>query len=202
MGYSDWMPEAFAQRLNEPEDQLSETPWEDSIREYAKPQIENWHTAQIYPVVAFHPDYMNRPELIGAALVGKPRNPESSAVVLHSLEDEVSDDLCEFLDTVMELNDGLDTACEIMLAYHRAIIPVKGETLDNWIEIFEDVARGRRSTNLPKLSVWKPEKTQISRTTLEGFVSDLLRGFGEEMANQIMDKLIPEFDESFKEEWA
>jgi hypothetical protein len=202
MGYFDWMPEAFAQRLTEPEDQLSEISWEDSIRKYAKPQIENWHTAQIYPVVAFHPDYMNRPELIGAALVGKPRNPESSAVVLYSLEDEVSDDLCEFLDTIMELNDGLDTACEIMLAYHRAIIPVKGETLDNWIEIFEDVARGRRSTNLPKLSVWKPEKTQISRTTLDGFVSDLLRGFGEEMANQILDKLMPEFDESFKEEWA
>jgi len=79
---------------------------------------------------------------------------------------------------------------------------VKGETLDNWIEIFQDVARGSRSTNLPKLSVWKPEKTVIRRTSLEGFVSDLLRGFGEEMANQIMDKLIPEFDESFKEEWA
>ena len=202
MGYSDWIPEAFAQRLTEPEDQLSEISWEDSIREYAKPQIENWRTAQIHPVVAFHPDYMNRPELIGAALVGKPRNPESSAVVLYSLEDEVSDDLCEFLDTVMELGDGLDTACEIMLAYHRAIIPVKGETLDNWIEIFQDVASGRRSTNLPKLSVWKPEKTVIRRTSLEGFVSDLLRGFGEEMANQIMDKIMPEFDESFKEEWA
>ena len=102
----------------------------------------------------------------------------------------------------MELGDGLDTACEIMLAYHRAIIPVKGETLDNWIEIFQDVAHGRRSTNLPKLSVWKPEKTVIRRTSLEGFLSDLLRGFGEEMANQIMDRIMPEFDESFKEEWA
>ena len=94
--------------------------------------------------------------------MGKPLNPEISAVVLYSLEDEVSDDLCEFLDTVMELGDGLDTACEIMLAYHRAIIPVKGETLDNWIEIFQDVASGRRSTNLPKLSVWKPEKNRDS----------------------------------------
>lgn len=175
---------SFAERLYE---------IESEVRQSAQHQLKDWETAEIYPVIGFHPEYLSEPELIGAAVVGVPRVSSGSSLFLYSLEDEVSDELCEFLDMVMDLGDGLDSACEIMLAYHRAIIPVRGESLGNWQRVFEEVAAGKRSTNYQKLM------SARSPSPIQELLKGLLTQVGNELANKLMT---PQFDESFKEEWA
>ena len=96
---------------------------------------------------------------------------------------------------VMDLGDGLDSACEIMLSYHRAIIPVRGESLGNWQRVFEEVAAGKRSNNHRKLMTWQPDIVQATQVSVQEF----LKQVGEELAHKL---LASEFDESFKEEWA
>ena len=184
--------ESFTERLYEVE---------SKVRESAQGQIKDWETAEIYPVIGYHPEYLSEPELIGAALVGTPRVSGGSCLSLYSLEDDISDELCEFLDMVMDLGDGLDSACEIMLSYHRAIIPVRGESLGNWQRVFEEVLAGKRSNNHRKLMSWQPVKTEIKvqQVSIQDFLKDLLDEVGTELANKLMNT---EFDESFKEEWA
>lgn len=127
---------------------------ENKVREAARTHLSDWQTAKIFPVVGFHPEYMEYPELIGVALVGRPRRMDLSATYLYALEDGLPEKLIEWIDQIMELGDGLDCACHMMLAYHRAIIPVNGETLWDYDNIFEEVFKGKRSTNYLKLSYW------------------------------------------------
>jgi len=208
-----WTNDSFQTLLNsQVEDGKS---LETNIRMNARKQIQNWQNADIYPVIGYHPDYMDEPELIGAALVGTPRRWDLSCVSLYSFEEEVSDELCEFVDMVMELNDGLDSTCEIMLEYHRAIIPVKGETLVDWKIIFAEVAAGVRSTNYRKLSSWNlmertsefetkevSEKVAATKVSLDEFLGNLLNQAGAGFAEKIMESLMPDFDEKFREEWS
>ncbi len=182
--------ESFTERLYEVE---------SKVRESAQGQIKDWETAEIYPVIGYHPEYLSEPELIGAALVGTPRVSGGSCLSLYSLEEDISDELCEFLDMVMDLGDGLDSACEIMLSYHRAIIPVRGESLGNWQRVFEEVAAGKRSNNHRKLMTWQPDIVQATQVSVQEFLKDLLQQVGDELAHKL---LASEFDESFKEEWA
>lgn len=207
-----WTTEAFASLLKSSTDDGKSL--ESNIRMNARKQIQNWKDAKIYPVIGYHPDFMDEPELIGTALVGTPRRWDLSCVSLYSFEEEVSDELCEFVDMVMELNDGLDSTCEIMLEYHRAIIPVKGETLADWKIIFAEVAAGVRSTNYRKLSSWNlmdrqstPEMSAepaepAKKVSLDQFLGDLLNQAGAGLAEKIKESLMPDFDEKFREEWS
>ncbi len=172
---------------------------ESKVRDLAQGQIKDWKTAEIYPVIGYHPEYLSEPELIGAALVGTPRVSGGSCLSLYSLEEDISDELCEFLDMVMDLNDGLDSACEIMLAYHRAIIPVRGESLGNWQRVFEEVAAGKRSSNYQKLMTWQPDIIQAKQVSIQDFLKELLQEVGKELTEKLMNA---DFDESFKEDWA
>ena len=76
--------ESFAERLYEVE---------SKVRESAQGQIKDWETAEIYPVIGYHPEYLSEPELIGAALVGAPRVSGGSCLSLYSLED----DICQYI---------------------------------------------------------------------------------------------------------
>ena len=151
-----WSVENFQQMLESPgalvwDYDTVETSLEKIVRESARSHIKNWQTASIYPVVGYHPKYMVTPDLIGVAVVGKPWKNGETATYLYAMEEELSEELIAWIDQVMDLGDGLDCACKIMLNYQRAIIPVNGESLDLWEEIFEDVLEGNRSTNYHKL---------------------------------------------------
>ena len=127
---------------------------ENQVRDAARTHLSDWQTANIFPVVGYHPEYMEYPKLIGVALVGRPRRMDLSATYLYALEEGLPEQLIDWLDQIMELGDGLDCACHMMLAYHRAVIPVNGETLWDYEHIFEEVFEGKRSTNYLKLSYW------------------------------------------------
>lgn len=151
-----WLVENFQEILESPsalewDYDTVEISLEKIVRESARSQIKDWQTASIYPVVGYHPKYMVTPELIGVAVVGTPWKNEDNAIYLYALEEELPEELIEWIDQVMDLGDGLDCACKIMLNYQRAIIPVKGESLDLWDGIFQDVLDGNRSTNYHKL---------------------------------------------------
>jgi|TARA_Y100000034_G_C6781593_1_gene349413 hypothetical protein len=152
-----WEPEEFRKLLGA-KDMLSEgETFESHIRSLAKTYLRNWRTAKIYPVVGYHEKFQEMPALIGVAVVGTPR--KDKAVYLFGIEDEdLPDKLIEWIDTVMEVGDGLDCICEIMLAYHRAIIPINGESLLDYWTIFDEVVKGERSTNYLKLNAGKEAK--------------------------------------------
>jgi hypothetical protein len=135
------------------------------VRKSARSQIKDWQTASIYPVVGYHPKYMVTPELIGVAVVGTPWKSEETATYLYAMEDELPEGLIDWIDQVMDLGDGLDCACKIMLNYQRAIIPVNGESLDLWDEIFQDVLDGKRSTNYHKLCKQNQIKVVSTKST-------------------------------------
>ena len=67
--------------------------------------------------------------------------------------------------------------------------------------MFEQVAKGQRSSNYRKLMSWQPIQTEIKvqQVSIQEFLKDLLNEVGTELANKLMSA---EFDESFKEEWA
>ena len=176
---SSWV---YAWSQDEPE-----ITFETMIRESARSQIKNWQTATIHPVVGYHPEYMDNPELIGVAVVGKPWKSSDTAVYLYALEEELPESLIEWIDQVMDLGDGLDCACKIMLHYQRAIIPVKGESLELWEEIFTDVLAGMRSTNYLKLC--EPQHIPV----VSGKSPNLLKH------NTVLQTEL--FDSSFRSDW-
>jgi len=151
-----WLVENFQQMLESPwalewDNDDVEISLEKIVRESSRSQIKNWQTASIYPVVGYHPEYMSAPDLIGVAVVGHPWKQGDTSIYLYALEEELPEALIGWIDQVMDLGDGLDCACEIMLNYQRAIIPVNGESLEVWEVIFQDVLEGKRSTNYHKL---------------------------------------------------
>ena len=153
---SKWSVENFQHLLESPsalewDYDTVEISLEKIVRESARSQIKDWQTASIYPVVGYHPKYMVTPELIGVAVVGTPWKNEDNAIYLYAMEEELPEELIDWIDQVMDLGDGLDCACKIMLNYQRAVIPVNGESLDLWEEIFQEVLEGERSTNYHKL---------------------------------------------------
>ena len=161
-----WSVENFQQMLESPwalewDYDAVERSLEKIVRESSRSQIKNWQTASIYPVVGYHSQYMDSPELIGVAVVGNPWKHGENSIYLYALEEELPEALIEWIDQVMDLGDGLDCACKIMLNYQRAIIPVNGESLDLWGEIFRDVLDGKRSTNYHKLC----KQNEIERMT-------------------------------------
>ena len=72
-------------------------------------------------------------------------------VDLFGIEEDLPDALIDWVDTVMDLGDGLDCICEIMLNYHKATILVNLETEYDMETLFEDIRNGRRSTNYLKM---------------------------------------------------
>tara|TARA_B100000745_G_C20131225_1_gene387616 strand:- start:1004 stop:1567 length:564 start_codon:yes stop_codon:yes gene_type:complete len=146
-----WSVENFQQMLESSWALECKDTLEKIVRESSRSQIKDWQTASIYPVVGYHPKYMVTPELIGVAVVGTPWKSAETATYLYAMEEELPEALIEWIDQVMDLGDGLDCACKIMLNYQRAIVPVNGESLDLWEEIFQDVLDGKRSTNYHKL---------------------------------------------------
>ena len=75
-----------------------------------------------------------------------------------------------------------------MLSYHRAVIPINGETLWDYDNLFQEVLIGTRSTNYLKLQQWN--KIPSVRST-----SNLLQ------TNTIVTSDF-EYGKSFREEWA
>ena len=188
-----WTPanfERFLQSMPITEFDLSEgsSCLEDSVRNFARGQLRNWKTCDLYPVVGYSPEHMDDPEIIGVAAVGSPRNNKVSSVALYAIEEHLPDKLIDWIDDVMEVGDGLDCVCEIMLAYHRAVIPVSGETLWDYENLFTEVLNGTRSTNYLKLKQWNKMPVIQSTTT------KLLQ------TNTIVTSDF-EYTKSFREEW-
>ena len=188
-----WSVENFQQMLESPwalewDYDTVEISLEKIVRESARSHIKNWQTASIYPVVGYHPKYMVTPDLIGVAVVGKPWKNGDTATYLYAMEEELSEELIAWIDQVMDLGDGLDCACKIMLDYQRAIIPVNGESLDLWEEIFEDVQEGRRSTNYHKLC----KQNEI----------DMVSGKSPNLLKHNTVIQVDVFSSSFKGDWA
>jgi hypothetical protein len=74
-----------------------------------------------------------------------------------------------------------------MLAYHRAVIPIKGETLWDYENLFNEVVKGTRSTNYPKLKQWNKIPSVQSTGNLLQTSTVVTSEF--------------EYSKSFKEEW-
>ncbi len=190
---SYWTPEnfnKFLQSMPIEEFELSEgsSTLEESVREFARGTLRDWKTCDLYPIVGYYPELMSQPELIGVAAVGTPRSYKVSSVTLYAIEDHLPDKLIDWIDTVMEVGDGLDCVCEIMLAYHRAVIPVNGETLWDYENLFSEVLKGNRSTNHLKLKQWNKMPPIRTSTTLLH-------------TNTIVSSDV-EYTKSFREEWA
>tara|TARA_B100000686_G_scaffold7659_2_gene7602 strand:+ start:612 stop:1169 length:558 start_codon:yes stop_codon:yes gene_type:complete len=180
-----WEPQEFHKLLQAtavfPEE-IDET-LESHIRSLAKTYLRDWRTAEMYPVVGYHEKFQETPALIGVAVVGTPRKDKS--VYLFGIEDEdLPDELMDWIDTVMDVGDGLDCICEIMLGYHRAIIPINGESLLDYWTIFAEVLDGSRSTNYLKLNAGQPTKVSTGSLLTK---------------NTVLTEEV--FDKSFRKEW-
>ncbi|MHA1286949.1 MAG: hypothetical protein ACTSPB_06035, partial [Candidatus Thorarchaeota archaeon] len=70
---------------------------------------------------------------------------------LFGIEDDLPDALIDWVDTVMDLGDGLDCICEIMLNYHKATILVNLNNTQDMKTLFQDIKMGTRSTNYLKM---------------------------------------------------
>lgn len=123
--------------------------WEQHIRNLGKTYLRNWRNADLFPVIGYDAELMDEPKLIGVAMYGTPR--KQDGLYLFGIEEDLPDALIDWVDTVMDLGDGLDCICEIMLNYHKATILVNLETEYNMETLFDDIRNGRRSTNYLKM---------------------------------------------------
>jgi len=181
-----WTSENFDNLLtSKPDGSLT---LEESVRQFARSMLRDWKTCDMYPIVGYHEDLMTQPEIIGVAAVGVPRRVGVPSVALYAMEDHLPDKLIDWIDKVMEAGDGLDCVCEIMLAYHRAVIPINGETLWDYENLFNEVVDGSRSTNHLKLKQWnKIPSVQAAGNLLQANTTIVTSDF--------------EYSKSFREEW-
>jgi hypothetical protein len=127
----------------------SEESLEGHIRELGKTYLRNWRSAELFPVIGYDEELMDEPKLIGVAMYGTPR--KQDGLYLFGIEDDLPDTLIDWVDTVMDLGDGLDCICEIMLNYHKATILVNLNNTQDMKTLFQDIKMGTRSTNYLKM---------------------------------------------------
>ncbi len=179
----------------------------------------DWETAMFYPVIAWFPQYMNEPDVLGIAV----RN-GFSFNVLFGCVNTPHQELNEWYSYV-SLHDNYESVTEALLDHHKAFIATEVDMADayasSWRELGEEVIAGIRPT---KFNINDDDFLQdsfifdipaIEQSSLDLFqtLMDSLRnlGIGSEISihgftnspdvEEIIVSQSSDFSEEFKDEW-
>jgi hypothetical protein len=181
----------------------------------------NWSSATLYPVVAWFPQYMDEPDVVGIAV----RNGFSFNLV-YGCRKTPNDGLNEWY-AYVSLHDNYESLTEALLDHHKALIATEVDMADafesTWLEIGEEVIAGLRPTKynvddddflmMEEYVYDVPLSDTHSLDMFKSLIETLKKlGVGGEYTNTLSESHIgegdimisqhSEFSDSFKDEWA
>ena len=109
---------------------------EDLIRYLIKDDgVMNWEVCRISPIVAYSPQHMESPIIIGVAYW---HNNEYK-IIFSEFEFPQCPQFQEWVDYLMEMEETYENVSEAVLDHHRAIIATEMDILDAELDSWEDV---------------------------------------------------------------
>jgi hypothetical protein len=185
---------------------LHEEEGDETLRSMAKSlNIPNYNFAPIVPIVAYIPEYGQKPFLLSACMISMIPTRLSAVMLWLPVKDKhLPHAVCEWW---KDHEDDYNDICEALLRENLALVAVEDDMLAaqavGWREVLDEVNDGVRSSNFDG-AVHEDISIDDSSNILE-LANRILSAFQEESWGLEIDVEIDthedDFTESFKEEW-
>lgn len=208
--YGEDVEQEFTELLNEGLEEVMRAEAKDEL-------IRNWKTAKIFPVIGMVKEVYDKPVVIGAFLVGIPKDDEHTSMIMSAVADEIlPDEITTWTKNAIQMENGYyENTAECLLGLRRAVIALNKDIQyareNGWEQLIDEIMSGNRSTNHPRLMMGGAEMVYEKVEGLD-FLANLIDKITEiegwrasfNISPTLEIKESPEeggFNETFQEDW-